>query len=52
MLVALMRKLALALHQIGVQQTVFDPQRLLAQVGVAKVAKRASMGAPALGSTV
>jgi transposase len=43
-LVALMRKLALALHQVGVQQTVFDPQRLFAQVAVAK---RASVGAPA-----
>jgi transposase len=31
-LVALMRKLALALYQVGVQQQAFDPERLFAQV--------------------
>jgi hypothetical protein len=39
-----MRKLALALHQVGAQQEVFDPQRLFAQVGGRR---RASAGAPA-----
>jgi transposase len=43
-LVALMRKLALALYQVGAQQEVFDPQRLFAQVGGRR---RASAGAPA-----